>query len=208
MKPTYLYIKQHSITGKLYFGKTIKKDPEKYLGSGKRWGAHVKVHGKDLVETLWYCLFTESEEIKSFALMCSEQWGIVKSDSWLNLKPENGIDGGGCPGRITSILTRQKQSLSLMNHPVSVSTRKKISLRVSGNVNIINYMRNRVITAETCNRMCNAKLGKKQHPDLIKKRSLGMIGKKQTNIVCPHCGQSGGNKTMPRWHFDNCKNKE
>ena len=35
--PTYLYIKQHSVTGKLYFGKTSKPYPyvENYLGSGK-----------------------------------------------------------------------------------------------------------------------------------------------------------------------------
>lgn len=35
-EPTYLYIKQHSITGKLYFGKTVK-NPEKYNGSGSPW---------------------------------------------------------------------------------------------------------------------------------------------------------------------------
>ena len=34
MKPTYLYIKQHSVTKLKYFGKTTKKDPVKYLGSG------------------------------------------------------------------------------------------------------------------------------------------------------------------------------
>lgn len=24
-------------------------------------------------------------------------------------------------------------------------------------------------------------------------------------ITCPHCGKSGGNRIMPRYHFDNCK---
>lgn len=50
--PTYLYIKQHTITGKLYFGKTIK-DPEKYMGSGTHWKRHINKHGKEHVETLW-----------------------------------------------------------------------------------------------------------------------------------------------------------
>lgn len=30
----------------------------------------------------------------------------------------------------------------------------------------------------------------------------------QLVVTCPHCGKSGGNKTMPRWHFDNCKYKQ
>lgn len=33
MLPTYLYVKQHTITGLKYFGKTIK-DPYVYPGSG------------------------------------------------------------------------------------------------------------------------------------------------------------------------------
>ncbi len=31
---------------------------------------------------------------------------------------------------------------------------------------------------------------------------------KQRPVTCPHCGKSGGHKTMPRWHFDNCKYKK
>lgn len=26
-----------------------------------------------------------------------------------------------------------------------------------------------------------------------------------TNVTCPHCGKVGGNRIMPRYHFDNCK---
>lgn len=91
--PTYLYIKQHSITGKLYFGKTQLSDPEKYLGSGKRWTRHIKNHGKEHVITLWYCLFLTRDSIIEFAITCSKMWNIVNSDEWLNLREENGIDG-------------------------------------------------------------------------------------------------------------------
>lgn len=31
-------------------------------------------------------------------------------------------------------------------------------------------------------------------------------GKKQSLSTCPHCLKTGGSQTMPRWHFDNCKN--
>lgn len=44
-KPTYLYIKQHIKTGKLYFGKTVK-NPETYHGSELHWKQHVEKHGK------------------------------------------------------------------------------------------------------------------------------------------------------------------
>jgi len=91
--PTFLYIKQHKITGKLYFGKTIK-DPESYAGSGKHWLSHIKKHGKDQVETLWYCLYTNEKLIKEAAISFSKLWNIVESDDWLNLIEEDGLSGG------------------------------------------------------------------------------------------------------------------
>lgn len=94
--PTYLYIKQHSITKKLYFGKTVR-DPETYLGSGLHWQRHIKKHGKEHIETLWYCLFLDQDELTKFALMFSKHHAIVESTQWLNLIPENGLHGA-CSG--------------------------------------------------------------------------------------------------------------
>lgn len=92
-KPTYLYIKQHSVTGKLYFGKTTR-DPETYKGSGKHWLRHIKKHGTGHVITVWYCLFLDQESCTGFALNFSKQHRIVESSEWLNLCEENGLDGG------------------------------------------------------------------------------------------------------------------
>lgn len=94
-RPTYLYIKQHAVTGKLYFGKTTAKDPVKYTGSGKYWSNHIKYHGKEHVKTLWYELFIDRELLIKTAVDFSELHDIVKSELWLNLKLENGIDGNG-----------------------------------------------------------------------------------------------------------------
>lgn len=99
MTKTYLYIKQHKLTGKLYFGKTSFRHPEKYMGSGIHWQRHVRKHGVAHVETLWWCLFTDAEELTKFALMFSEQHDIVNSPLWANLIKENGLDGGSDPGR-------------------------------------------------------------------------------------------------------------
>lgn len=42
----YLYVKRHKVTGMKYFGKTVKKDPYKYNGSGLYWVRHIKKYGK------------------------------------------------------------------------------------------------------------------------------------------------------------------
>jgi hypothetical protein len=87
-KPTYLYIKQHSITGKLYFGKTVK-DPLKYRGSGVHWTHHIAKHGKH-IDTIWFCLYTDKEVLNEAAVSFSNLWNIVESKDWLNMVIEDG----------------------------------------------------------------------------------------------------------------------
>ncbi len=91
-KPTFLYIKEHTLTGKKYFGKTVRSDVEKYLGSGSYWKKHITKHGKEHVKTVWSCLFNSSDDCQEFAEFFSEFVGIVESDQWANQIPENGID--------------------------------------------------------------------------------------------------------------------
>jgi len=99
-RPTYLYIKQHTVTGKLYFGKTVKIDPTKYSGSGRYWQNHIKKHGKEFIETIWYCLFLDEDECTKFAVSFSNQENIVESTQWANQDVENGLGGRqkGCKG--------------------------------------------------------------------------------------------------------------
>lgn len=96
-QPTYLYVKRHLITGLKYFGKTTKKDPIKYLGSGTYWTRHLEKHGKH-IETLWHKLFTNKDELVEYALNFSMKNNIVESTEWANLKPEDGLRGGGVKG--------------------------------------------------------------------------------------------------------------
>ena len=105
--PTYLYIKQHEITGKLYFGKTTR-NPTKYKGSGKHWKSHINKHGKH-IETLWYCLYTDEQTIRETALSFSKLWNIVESSEWLNLIEEDGIDCHSAAGQIGA--NKQKNKL-------------------------------------------------------------------------------------------------
>lgn len=92
-KPTYLYIKTHSVTGLKYFGKTTKSDPYSYTGSGEYWLKHLKIHGNHF-STEIVGFFTDREECVKAAVEFSTKNNIVESTEWANFKIENGIDGG------------------------------------------------------------------------------------------------------------------
>ena len=114
--PTYLYIKQHSITKLKYFGKTSQLDPYKYIGSGTYWKLHIKKHGKEHIETLWVSELYQDTSIVEYALHFSLENNIVESNDWANLKPENGLDGGGVGGvRIQAWTPERKAKLSATN---------------------------------------------------------------------------------------------
>jgi hypothetical protein len=91
-KPIYLYIKTHNKTGLKYFGKTTRKNPHKYLGSGKHWVAHLTKHGVDYTTEIYGC-YTDKQECLREALEFSEKYNIVESKEWANLRVES-LDGG------------------------------------------------------------------------------------------------------------------
>ena len=87
-----LYIKTHKVTGLKYFGKTTKKDPHKYTGSGKYWLNHLKKHGKN-IDTEIIGRFECEKKCSEFALKFSMENNILESNQWANLRLENGLDG-------------------------------------------------------------------------------------------------------------------
>jgi hypothetical protein len=198
---TYLYIKQHSITGLKYFGKTTKKDPYKYLGSGTYWKNHIKKHGKEHVITLSvYGPYTDKIYLEKQALAMSDWFNIVESDEWANLINENGLDGGSFPGKFNgnyrnkySIETRVKMSLSMKGKNKgkkhSEEHRAKISAARKGKPG---PNKGKILSEEH-----RAKLS----------AALKGIPKEHKIINCPHCNKEGNIANMKRWHFDNCKLK-
>src|ERR1035437_6634874 len=209
MEPTYLYIKQHSITGLLYFGKSSRLEHLmlKYLGSGIRWSPHIKKHGINHVETIWYCLFHDEATISEFALMFSEQQDIVKSNLWANLKPENGLDGGGVKGCTFknrksrgphSTETKIKQSIALLG--IAKSEVDKQKMRKPKGPMSEEGKRIRSLSG------IGKHFGVKSEEQKIK-ISLALKGKKkvgQIKVICPHCSKEGVLNGMKRYHFDNC----
>ena len=129
-KPTYLYIKQHLLTGLKYFGKTNRNEEfllYKYYGSGKTWNKHLEQYGREHVVTIWYKLFDNESELKQFALEFSSRENIVESKDWANLKKESGIDGGGIgrPGWVPSQETRNLWKEQRKGRKISEKTKLK-----------------------------------------------------------------------------------
>jgi hypothetical protein len=177
--PTYLYIKQHSITGLKYFGKTIK-DPYTYNGSGKRWCNHIKVHGKEHIVTLWVSEPYTDTSIAEFALKFSAENDIVNSKKWANLIPENGL-GGGAPFKCRKHTDESKATMSEAKRGKSFSDEHKANISTSKKGNPLS----------------------KEHKAKLSAIKMGEP-KPQKQITCPHCGKTGGNN-MKRYHFDKCK---
>ena len=90
--PTYLYIKTHRVTGLKYFGKTIRKKPAVYKGSGTDWRDHLQMYGNN-VNTEIYGFYTDINECKNAALEFSIKHNIVESPLWANKTLENGLGG-------------------------------------------------------------------------------------------------------------------
>lgn len=118
----YLYVKQHTITGLKYFGKTISKDPFKYLGSGKYWVPHISKHGKSHVKTLEIWGFDNQDLCTEFALKFSREHNIVESKEWANLQEEN-AKGGGCFGELNGMFGK-RHSLESINKIKSIMPEK------------------------------------------------------------------------------------
>jgi hypothetical protein len=183
--PTRLYIKQHSITGLKYFGKTISNNIESYTGSGKRWIYHIRKHGKKYIKTLWVSeWFYSKEDIIKVALQLSEEYNIVESNEWANLKPETGIDGGMLPDYALKSISNKLTGRTKETHEyIRLAAEKKSSYNMENS----EWMRNsRKKCKETINLLSkeerNEKFGHICTDENRKKLSSERLG--QTKEIC------------------------
>jgi hypothetical protein len=143
--PTNVYVKRHSKTGLLYFGKTCKENPIKYKGSGIHWVRHFKKHGQEFIETIFLKHFTSLEECVRYTIIFSYENDIVNSKIWANAVTENGI-GGGSKGIIVTEEHRENLRKGAKNKPPDTEeTKKKKSISKRG-VKNPNY--NKIYTTE------------------------------------------------------------
>ncbi len=91
MKGYYIYVKQ-SPSGMLYLGRTSSKDPNKYIGSGTYWLNHLsanKYRAKD-IKTWILDKVNTHQQLRELGRYYSKLFNVSKSDSWANLKDEEG----------------------------------------------------------------------------------------------------------------------
>ena len=195
--PTVLYIKQHSITGLKYFGKTTK-DPLKYKGSGTDWKLHLKEYGSEHIITIWVSeLYTDKDAIMEAALTFSRDNNIVESELWANQKIENGLDGGGTKGIPCSDKTKKKIRDTKTGKTQSPEHRKKNS---DAHIGMTSPLKGKLSPKK-------GKPGKPHSTETKQKLHDINIGIPKRKVECPHCGKVGGLPAMKRYHFDRCKKK-
>ena len=212
IKPTYLYIKQHSITGLKYFGKTTQ-NPYTYPGSGTYWKKHIKTHGKKHIETIWVSEPYTDTSIVEIALHFSKENNIVNSKKWANLIFENGLDGGHIGKHTEESIF--KMSNTKKGKPFSEQHKTNISAAKKGKktkprssetkLKISITKTNKPRTEETKAKISIAHKGKtlsEEHKIKISNSGKNII---QKQLTCPHCNKTGRNSNINRYHFDNCK---
>ena len=198
-KPTYLYIKQCKITGLKYFGKTIAKDPIKYKGSGKHWVRHINKHGNN-VETVWYQLFTDKDELVRFATKFSIDNRIVESSEWANLKIEDGLWGGGVKGiKLGPMTDEHKENIRrsvkqrLLDSGWTPKPKKTVAKKVAN-------PKPRKWNQEAKNRLSEQRKGREPWN---KGKSVGSYANNRQR--CTYCGSDVAPYTFRRWHGIKCK---
>ena len=120
-------------------------------------------------------------------------------DLELKLRPDNKIGwnlimGGGNPPNIP-------WNKGIPANPEHIKRMNDIRLKQP------NHRKGVVLSEEIKAKMGAPKIGIKQTPEHIEKCRKAKLGKKQNLSTCPHCNKVGGSQTMPRWHFDKCKQK-
>lgn len=146
----YLYVKTHEVTGLKYFGKTTRDDPISYRGSGKYWNRHLQKHGA-MFTTEIIASFDDPKECEEYAIKFSIDNNIVESESWANLREENGLDGAPV-GHVTKEETKVKISQALLgksspkNKYVLREDRNTRSKRMSENTKDTFWVNNGVVS--------------------------------------------------------------
>lgn len=185
-KPTYLYIKTHNITGLKYFGKTVKSDPYKYMGSGQHWVNHLKKYGNDVTtEIVGY--YTDENECVKAALEFSVKNDIVNSDMWANLIVEDGFN------KFSTNVNLTEESIKKRTETVRSKYGDDYFVKIAKSEKTEQHKDNIRKAVNECNAL--GKAGKKN------------LGKVRDKVECPHCKKQGAMNTMSRFHFDNCKQK-
>ena len=178
-----------------------------YIGKGtkdrafKKQGHTVSLPPKERIKIISENL-TE-QEAKFLEIDLIKKYGRKDLGTGILRNMTNG--GEGSSGRIATTEMRKKLSKSNLGKKQSEETKQKRA----------NSLRGQRRTDEQRKKHKEAALKRWSKKDSaaeeIRRSKIQEARKKQVietiQITCPHCGKIGGNRIMPRYHFDNCKFK-
>ena len=110
-------------------------------------------------------------------------------------------------GRTHSEEAKRKMSEAHKGKTLSEETKRKLSEAKKGNRYGLGNKANKgkTLSEEMKERLRDINLGKTLSEET--KRKMSEAHRNKPKITCPHCGKTGADTVMPRWHFDNCKHK-
>lgn len=203
--PTWLYVKEHNVTGLKYLGKTTA-DPYKYQGSGVHWNRHIEKHGNN-VTTTWAHLYNDPLVLTEEALFFSKVFNVVGSSEWANLMNEDGCTGGKTYERTKehNILMSEATTGKKMPNGFGAKVSKlKKGLKKPGFGKIISEkLKGKKKPAGFGDKVSNAL--KDIPKSSTHKINLSESIKNIPKIKCEHCSALSSPGNHKRWHGINCK---
>lgn len=179
----YLYVKTHTITGLKYLGKTTKRDPHAYHGSGADWKTHLKEYGAYYItEIIREC--QNNKELSYWGRYYSNLWNVAESPIWANRIPETG--GGQCSRdtalKISEKLKGRKKPPRLLEHKMNLSKVAKgipkprsESHQHALTESIKSNWASNVERRKQVSELGKSSKGRKQTPDMIEKKRQAML---------------------------------
>ena len=199
--PAYVYYIKHLPTGKFYYGsryKHINKGilPEQdfwrnYFTSSKEIKKLIEDTGNSSFD--YKIVYTDFDIDKCFSYKQTLIKEHISDPLCINKRYFDSVNG-------TTVFCTYGKTLSTKGKPKKESTKEKMRQPKS-----LTH-RNNISKAQ----LANGGNGPDKHKEESKNKTRETMKLKppRPTKTCPHCGKIGGAITMPRWHFDNCKEKQ
>jgi hypothetical protein len=206
----FTYLLKFKPTGQYYYGSRYSKycHPSQlwttYYTSSKVIRQLIKEHGQDSFEFKITRIFENKESARIWEHRFLAKVKASKNPKWLNQHNGAGdfINKGG--------LKFSEEHKRKISEAHKGKPKPKTAKAMKGNTN----SKGNKFSEESRKKLSIARIGNKNrlgilHSDEIKKiiserTSLALKGKPKNVVTCPHCGKSGGQGNMKRYHFINC----
>lgn len=189
----HIYLVTNTINGKQYVGQTIKVNNT--IGHGMAITDAYKKHGKRYFTYERICSGINDRNTLNYI---ERFW--IKAFNSIAPNGYNIEDGGSGHSDHNKGRSPWNKGLKTPDH-----VKVKLSLAKKG---LPGSRKGKKHTQESIIKISLAKKGCKLSDEVYKQQAMTRTGKKHKIVECPHCHKTGGETAMPRWHFDNCKEKK